>query len=877
MAFILDPIAQWGLRHFFIKYPQKRSRQLASLGRRLGEEPRLEKLRAVSFEGRSGPELRFRSKGDGDAAHLPVSVSVTPLEEGIVRVAALVEGRPRLTRTWAVCGRPGETPLEGRLRDDYSVFSCPPYELEARSDLVVARTAELRIEIGLDPFRITWRSVGDDKAVASDSVVAGGGYILAEDSSEGGLALEPARPDGRPGRALRHSMAKTSDRFYGFGEKSGKLNKDGRRLVMMDCDCMGYDARVNDPLYKHFPCYIALGDTGSRAWGLFYDNFAVSEFDLGRADKNRVTWTADAGELDYYFVYGPSARQVLRRFALLSGRPALPPRWSLGYGGSTMGYTEASDAQARLERFLGLCEEKDFPCDLFHLSSGYTTGRDGKRYVFEWNSERVPDPEGLFERYANQSVHVSANVKPALLTTHPRYAEVEAMGGFVRGPEGKSFVAPFWGGVGSFLDFTHPAARDWWKSRMKESLLRRGVDSSWNDNNEFEAWDEDCSCEAFGERRSIDQMRPLLSYHMVRASAQAQAECRPESRPFLLTRAACPGSQRYAQTWTGDNYASWRNMKWNIPMGLGLALSGMPSFGHDTGGFSGFRIGGELFARWVQATALNPRFCIHSWHFDGSVNEPWMSEKAAPAVRAAFELRYRLLPYLYSLFAQAAASGDPIVAPLAYYFQEDEEAAEDSFDFMVGPFLLAAPVLRKLARHRDIRLPGGGQWFDFYSGRPVEPASRDGRRARLAARPVTRLAASLERLPLLAAAGAIVPMGRANRRANEHPDATRELRLFPAAGEMTSEFGLYEDDGESMAYARGERLELLVRLRSSREGLELSIEASGSYRPDYDELELVLPPGEERPLSYRGALVDFVTEAAANAEGWRRGAVRLSF
>jgi alpha-glucosidase len=778
----------------------------------------------------------------GDEAIITVAV----LEAGIVRVAARRAGRASLDRSWAVCGRPGDTPLEGRRRDDYSAFSCPAFAVEAKEGLVRVRTACLDIEIGLDPFRILWRDSS--------------GAFLAADQASGGLAFEPQRPDGSQGLAVAHLMEKRRARFYGFGEKSGKLNKDGRRLVMMNIDSLGYGARKQDPLYKHVPFYVSLDGEGRHAYGLFYDNFATSEFDLGRRDRGLVSWTADSGELDYYFIYGPAMRDVVKGFALLAGRPCLPPRWSLGYGGSTMGYTDAPDAQVRLERFLDLCDEEGFPCDLFHLSSGYTTGKDGKRYVFEWNRDKVPDAAGLFKRYAEHDVHVSANVKPALLTSHPRYAELDAMGAFVKAPGGKSFVAPFWGGQGSWIDFTNPRARDWWKARMKESLLGLGVDSSWNDNNEFEAWDEGCTVDRFGEPGSIDQMRPLLTYHMVRTSREAQLEASPGKRPFVITRSASAGIQRYAQTWTGDNYASWSTLKYNIPMGSGLSLSGLSSFGHDAGGFTGFRVSPELFVRWVQCAALNPRFCIHSWHFDGSVNEPWMYPGAVQAVKDAFSLRYRLLPYLYSLFAQAAASGEPELRPLVYEFPEDEKAAESSFEFLLGPSLLVAPVYRPGARKRKLALPAGADWLDLASGERHEGGT------------TVNLDAPLESIPILARGGAIIPMGKAMRRAGGRPDDFRELALFPSAGSATSAFTLYEDDGESLAFERGARLELTIALISSAAGIEIALEAVGPYRPDYRSLDLVLPPGETRPLSYRGKALP----TKAEASGRRRATIELS-
>ena len=297
-------------------------------------------------------------------------------------------------------------------------------------------------------------------------------------------------------------------------------------------------------------------------------------------------YQADDGDLDYYLIYGPSIAQVVEKFSALIGRPILPPRWSLGYLGSTMTYTEAPDAQEQLKRFVALCDEHRIPCDLFHLSSGYTLDPNEKRNVFTWNRQRIPDPKAMVENFARAGIKLSPNIKPALLLTHPRYAEVAAFGGFIKQAESDApEIITFWGGAGSYLDFTNSQTCEWWKRNVREQLLEYGIISTWNDNNEFEVWDDEARCDGFGEAIPIGLARPLQTLLMVRASYEAQKAFRPDERPYVLSRSGCPGIQRYAQTWSGDNTQSWETLKYNIPMGLGLSLSGAPNTGHDVGGF----------------------------------------------------------------------------------------------------------------------------------------------------------------------------------------------------------------------------------------------------------------------------------------------------
>jgi alpha-glucosidase len=207
----------------------------------------------------------------------------------------------------------------------------------------------------------------------------------------------------------------------------------------------------------------------------------------------------------------------------------------------------------------------------------------------------------------------------------------------------------FWGGEGSHLDFTNPAAYAWWQEHVTQALLDNGIDAMWNDNNEYEIWDDEARCHGFGEPTRIGLLRSVQTLLMVRASYEAQRAARPDERPFVLSRSGCPGIQRYAQTWSGDNFTSWETLRYNIPMGLGLSLSGVPNTGHDVGGFYGPRPEPELFVRWVQNGIFHPRFCIHSYNTDGTVNEPWMYPEVLPIVRDLIQFRYRLIPYLYTL------------------------------------------------------------------------------------------------------------------------------------------------------------------------------------------------------------------------------------
>ncbi len=748
------------------------------------------------------------------------------LEHDVIRVQFLPEGVPRLDRTWMVVGADGDVPREGRARDDLSRFSLPAFSLRVENNNVRIETARLRLDLALDHLALSWCDV-HGTPFASDLT---DGYAYAYD---------------RAGQMVFHYLERRLDEhYYGLGERAGALDKAGTRLRMVNLDALGYDAEKTDPLYKHFPFYITFIPDLQIAYGLFYDNLATTTFDLGReldAYHGRYRYyQAEDGDVDYYFIFGPTIAEVVEKFSALVGRITLPPRWSLGYLASAMTYTEADDASAQLHQFLARCREHRIPCDLFHLSSGVTMIED-QRFVFHWNRARVPDPRALSRAFRDAGMRLALNVKPCLLTTHPRYAEVRAQGGFIREAESDApYVNAFWGGAGSYIDFTNPAGYEWWQARVKDCVLEYGIEATWNDNNEYEVWDDDARCAGFGKPTRIALLRPVQTLLMNRASYEAQRAFAPTLRPYLISRAGCPGVQRYAQMWSGDNSTSWNTLRYNIPMGLGMSLSGAPNIGHDVGGFFGFKPEPELFVRWVQNGVFHPRFTIHSWHLDGTVNEPWMYSEVLPIVRDWIEFRYRLIPYLYSLVFEAAQTGHPIIRPMVYEFPHDARCHTESFDFMLGPNLLVASVWEEGARTRRVYLPASTDWCDFYTGE----WQRGGQEI--------QAAAPLERIPLFVRAGGMIPMGKVMQYVGAERDDVRQVFVFPHPAEGCGAFTLIEDDGVTLNYQRGEFTQVTLQVLAKADALELDAHARGNFALPYSRVEFVLPPGETRRIHTRG-------------------------
>lgn len=752
------------------------------------------------------------------------------LEQDLFRVLIKQNNQLALDRTWTIAPD-NDTPWEGRSRLSCEGFSLPGYQLEQQDEWLRVSTDKLRVTVH-QPLWLEWEykaQNGDWQPLAADRPTSA--YLLN------------AHGDGVAHYQRRYG----NEQFYGLGEKAGDLNRNGRRFEMRNLDAMGYNAASTDPLYKHIPFTITRRNEVS--FGLFYDNLSSCWLDLGKELDNYHLpyrrYQAEAGDLDYYLFLGPKVLDVTKKFVQLTGKTFFGPKWSLGYSGSTMHYTDAPDAQQQLQKFITLCSEHQIPCDSFQLSSGYTS-INNKRYVFNWNYDKVPQPKMLSQAFHQAGLKLAANIKPCLLQDHPKYQEVAKAGLFIRDSESDSPErSVFWDDEGSHIDFTNPQAIQWWQGNVTQQLLEMGINSTWNDNNEYEVWDGEAVCHGFGRPIAIKHIRPVMPLLMCRSSMEAQQKFAPEKRPYLISRSGCAGMQRYVQTWSGDNRTSWQTLRYNTRMGVGMSLSGLYNVGHDVGGFSGDRPDAELFVRWVQNGVMHPRFTIHSWNDDHTVNEPWMYPEATPAIRDAINLRYRLLPYFYNLLWQAHRDDEPMLRATFLDHEHDINTFSETDDFLIGKDLLVASVVEQGQRERPVYLPDNQSgWYCFYSGQWHKGGQK------------IVLPAPLDRLPLLVKAGAVLPLSTHIGSTQLIKQEVRELHIFPlvSAGETCGE--IFEDDGESFGYRDGNALWLNWRLTSDTNRIDLKIDVKGNYVPVWDTLKMVLPQGEKRSLYVNGQAVE---------------------
>lgn len=625
------------------------------------------------------------------------------LSPKLYRVALWTDGN-RLLPTWAVS--PEDTPVKKEGRERLSTEGFPmfvptvteksysePFDAMGNNKKIFFSLPDTDVILSLPCFSLEVRIKGE----TPDS-----GRLLFADR-----AFSPYNYEGELGPEQCHFIsAERYETILGLGEKAGNVNRFGQSFIIGARDSMGYDASSTDPLYKHLPYYICRNSVGT--YGIYYDTHAKSTLNFMKEMDNYYDYFksfSTEDEVLVYYVFLGSVKEIAESFARLCGRNSFSPKWSLDYNGSTMSYTDAPDADRQLRGFLEKCRRYDFKCSAFYLSSGYTSIKD-KRYVFNWNTDKIPDPKDLISTFLNAGVHFIPNIKPAFLEDHPMYEMIASKGWFLHYEDGTPAKLPFWGGYGSYLDFTNPGAFDFWTEMAKEKLIDYGIDALWNDNNEYFLSDRDIMAAGFGTpipAYRICQVFPMLMVMASNAAFKADGK-----RHFMSTRSGAAGINRLAQTWTGDNYSSFRDLYFNHKMALNMSISNMPLFGHDLGGFSGPAPKPELLLRWLSYGALLPRFCIHSWNDGGAATEPWMYPECTDSIRDIYRFRNRIKPQLYQLLYRVHANYDTFITPL---FVDYPDVDVENDTFMLGHDVVAGCVFKEAATTVTMTLPGKDGWY----------------------------------------------------------------------------------------------------------------------------------------------------------------------
>ncbi len=638
----------------------------------------------------------------------------------------------------------------------------------------------------------------------------------------------------------------SQERIFGLGERTGSMNKRGQAFPIWNVDPPRHYGPETETMYTSIPFYLGHHIGNGTAYGCLIDHTGRVEMDMGHTIDSEATITVQGDSLIAYFFTGPSPADVLRQYTELTGHMPMPPRWAIGYHQSRWSY---SSAEQVLQVATHL-RERNHPCDAIWLDIDYMNG-----YLsFTWNTSQFPDPAHMINELHKQGLRLVTIIDPGTKIDEDYFFYQQGVEHdyFCRLQNGELFKGNVWPGECAFPDFSRTDVRSWLGNNY-QGLLEQGVDGIWNDMNEPSLTNimagpnvpslhgNTMSNNVLHRAGGNDLTGPdgpsmlhaffhnAYGMEMARATYEGLRLLRPESRPFVLTRSGTAGMQRYAALWTGDNGSQWEYISLAISMCLNIGMSGIPFVGADIGGFWG-ACNGELLVRFTQLGALMP-FCRNHNSLGQPGQEPWaFGEPYESACRIAIELRYRLLPYLYTLFREAANSGAPIMRPLYYHNPQDEQACDIEYEFLLGDAMLSAPIYEQGATSRNVYLPAG-TWFDYWNGNIYPGAGW------------SEISAPLDRWPLFVRGNSIIPTGPLMHYTDQHPTDPLTFTCY-MEGDSLAHYTLYEDDGATFAYQKGNFAQTSISCRVNSDEAIVEIEEQfDNYRPQRDWYELVVYAG----------------------------------
>ncbi len=678
-------------------------------------------------------------------------------------------------------------------------------EIEEDDDNYIITTLKLICHISKLDMRTSIFDAKDNSLISEDEL----GFHWEENYEDGGDFVKMSK------------ACQEGESFYGLGDKPVDNNLRGKRFQNWVTDSYAYN-RGTDPIYKAIPFYLGLHH--KKAYGIFFDNTFRSFFDFAHEKRNVTSFWADGGEMNYYFIYGPNMSEVVSNYTDLTGRPQhIPPLWALGFHQCKWSYYPESKVKEVANKF----RELQIPCDAIYLDIDYMEGFR----CFTWNKEYFPDPKRMVKELADDGFKTIAIIDPGIKidNEYSVYKEALEKDYFCKRADGPYMKGKVWPGECFFPDFTNPEVREWWSDLFKELIEEIGVKGVWNDMNEPAVMDvpgktfpNDVRHDYDGNPCSHRKAHNIYGMQMARATYHGLKKFSYPKRPFVITRAAYSGTQRYTSTWTGDNVASWDHLALANNQAQRMCMSGFSFAGSDIGGFAE-QPNGELFTRWIQLGVFHPFFRVHSSGDHGD-QEPWAFGKTmTDIVRKFIEIRYQLLPYLYTAFWRYADEGVPILKSLVLFDQNDPHTHYRNDEFIFGEKILVCPILEPNAKGRRMFFPVG-KWYNFWDNSIVEGGEETG------------VEADIDSMPIFVKEGAIIPKYPVQQYVGEKDIEQLELDVYFKKGKEVSE--VYEDAQDGYDYKKGRYSLRNFTQVGKKHSLVIQQFKSGKYTTTYDTFKI---------------------------------------
>lgn len=612
------------------------------------------------------------------------------------------------------------------------------------------------------------------------------------------------------------------DNMYGLAEHADHLSLRNTRNIdpyrLYNLDVFEYELDNNMAIYASIPYLIAQSTTNTV--GMLWLNAAETWVDIESLSEQQnmmsnivdyvkgqvqpqqtdTHWFSESGIIDVFFMLGPSPQDVFKQYSRLTGVTELPPLFSLGYHQCRWNYNDEEDVRNVDASF----DEYDIPYDVLWLDIEYT---DGKRY-FTWDKSKFPHPEEMINNLTAKGRKMVTIIDPHIKRAHGYFVHEEATsrGYYVKNKDGGDYEGWCWPGSSSWLDFFNPDVREYWMSKLSLKEYEGSTLSLfvWNDMNEPSVFNgpeitmhKDAKHFGNWEHRDVHNLYGLLLQMSTYEGLIRRSN--GKHRPFLLTRAAFAGSQRYGALWTGDNTAEWSHLQYSLPMILSLGLCGISFAGADVGGF--FKTPEtELLVRWYQAAAFQPFFRAHS-HIDTRRREPWLfDENTRLLIRDAIRRRYAFLPYIYTLFYEHEKTAVPVMRPLWVEFPREPKTFKVENEYMLGNAMLVHPVTVAGATKAQVFFPGEHEvWYDAELFDKYDSTG------------YVSIPVSLSKVPIYQRGGTIIPKRSRIRRASSlgYEDPYSLVVALDKSG-LHANGTIYMDDNYSFEYKTGQFIFLSV-------------------------------------------------------------------
>lgn len=644
--------------------------------------------------------------------------------------------------------------------------------VEEKDNLIKYKTDEIEAHIIKEPLAI--RYFYNDK------------FLLSE---------EKGFFDSGDKRGFRFNLT-PDEKLTGGGSRAGGINRRGKHFQLYNKASYGYEETA-DLMYYSMPVVIS-----SRKYMLAFDNGASGWLDLGATEKNILQFDASGGRWSYIISAADTWKDLSINFTEVTGRQPMLPRWALGNIASRMGYHSQREVENLVEKY----EEDDIPLDAVVLDL-FWFGPDVKGHMgnLDWHRDSFPEGEKMVQNFDKKGIKTILITEPFVVENTSKYEEVIKKELVGKTPNGKPYLYPFFFGNTTLLDVFKPETKSWFWDIYKKHT-ESGVAGWWGDLGEPEVHPDDM-VHAGGSGKNLHN---LYGHEWAKLVFEGYEKDFPNRRPVILMRSGFIGSQRYGLVpWSGDVNRSWGGLKPQVEIGLTMGMQGLAYMHSDLGGFAGNYQDSELYLRWLQYGVFQPIFRTHAQ--EGVPAEPVFWDDATKAIaKQAIELRYRLMPYNYTLMFQNSQTGVPMMRPLVYA-EDNLELFENDKTYLWGDDILVSPVVEKGAKKQLVYFPEGSNWFDFFTGEKHEGDQEK------------MIDLVSKNIPVFVKAGSFIPLKGRYKNDSKYFYSSIEVVYYHDFSVKKNSGFWYEDDGKTKnAFAKKQYETLQFEYEETEEFLKFN-------------------------------------------------------